>query len=107
MPEKKLKNLESNLNNHEEYNPCKSQLQQICKIKGNGIKIRSKHEWYVHGENSSKSFQNFEKSRAFQGQVRTVIYNDKETNNETEINSHIYSFSIICIKKFYLFLVII
>ena len=29
---------------------------------------------------------------AFQGQVQTVIYNDKETNDETEINNHIYSF---------------
>ena len=30
------------MNNHEEYNDCKTQLEQIYKIKGNGIKIRSK-----------------------------------------------------------------
>ena len=33
--EKKLKNLESNMNNHEEYNDCKTQLEQIYKIKAN------------------------------------------------------------------------
>ena len=55
--EKKLKNLESNMNNHEEYNECKTHLEQIYKIKANGIKIRSKCEWYdEHGEKSSKFF---------------------------------------------------
>ena len=82
----------NNMNNQEEYNGCKTQLEQIYKIKANGIKIRSKCEWYEYGEKSSKFFLNLEKSRAMQGQVRTVIYNDKETNDETEINNHIYSF---------------
>ena len=90
--EKKIKNLESNMNNHEEYNDCKTQLKQIYKIKVNGIKIRSKCEWYEHREISLKFFLNLEKSRAIQGQGGTVIYNDKETNDETEINNHIYSF---------------
>ena len=36
---KKLKNMESNINNHEEYNNCKTQLEQIYKIKVNGMKI--------------------------------------------------------------------
>ena len=38
------------------------------------------------------NFLNLEKGCAIQGQVRTVIYNDKETKDETEINNHIYSF---------------
>ena len=41
FPEKKLKNLESNMNNHEEYNDYKTQLEQFYKIKANRIKIRS------------------------------------------------------------------
>ena len=41
------------------------------------MKIRSKCEQYEHGEKSSKFFLNLEKSRAIQGQVRAVIYNDK------------------------------
>ena len=69
------------MNIHEEYNDCKTQLEQIQKIKANGIKIRSECEWYEHGEKSSKFFLNLEKSRAIQGQVRTVIYSDKETND--------------------------
>ena len=75
--EKKLKNLEIIMNNHEEHNDCKTHLEQIYKIMTNEIKIRSKCEWYEHGEKSSKFFLNLEKSRATQGQVRTVIYNDK------------------------------
>ena len=75
--EKKLKIFESKVNNHEEYNDCKTQLKQIYKIKSNGIKTRSKFKWYNHREKSSKFFLNLEKSRAILGQVRTVIYNDK------------------------------
>ena len=37
-------------------------------------------------------FLNLEKTRTIQGQVRTDIYNDKQTNDETEISTHIYSF---------------
>ena len=66
------------MNNHEEYNDCTTQLEQMYKIKAIGIKIRSKCKRYEHGEKSSKFFLNLEKSRAIQGQVRTVIYNDKE-----------------------------
>ena len=105
--ENKLKNLESNMNNHEEYNDCKTQLEQIYKIKANGIKIRSKYEWYEHGEKSSKFFLNLEKSRAIQGHVRTVIYNDKKQMMKQKLIIIFDLFSIICIKKHYLFLVII
>ena len=62
------------MNNLEDYNDCKTHLEQIYKIKTNGIKVRSKCEWYEHGEKSSKFFLNLGKSRAIQGQVRTVIY---------------------------------
>ena len=34
---KKLKDLEYNKNNHEEYNDGKTQLEQIYKIKANGL----------------------------------------------------------------------
>ena len=33
------------MNNHEKYNDCKTELEQMGKIKANGIKIRSKYEW--------------------------------------------------------------
>ena len=45
-------------------------------------------------------FLNLEKTRTIQGQVRTDIYNDKQTNDETEISTHIFIlFSVICIEK--------
>ena len=84
--------MESNINNNEEYNGCKTESEQIYIIKANGIKIRSKCEWYKHGEKSSKFFLNLEKSCAIQSQVPAVIDNDKEANDETEINNHIYYF---------------
>ena len=55
------------MNNHEEYNSCKTQLEQIYKMITNGMKIRSKCEWYEHEERSSKFFLNLEKSRAAEG----------------------------------------
>ena len=61
---KKLKNLENNMNTHEEHNDCKTQLEQIYKIKANGIKNRSKCERYKHGEKSSKFSLNPEKRLA-------------------------------------------
>ena len=48
------------MNNHEKYNDCKTQLEQIYKIKANEMKIRSKYEEYKHGEKSSKSSLNRE-----------------------------------------------
>ena len=52
------------MKNHEEHNDCKTQLEQIYEKKTNGINIRSKCEWYQHGEKSSKFFLNLEKNRA-------------------------------------------
>ena len=37
------------MNNHEEYNNCEIQLEQI--IKANEIKIRNKYEWFENEEN--------------------------------------------------------
>ena len=54
---------------------------------------------WVHSEtrtwrdkNRQSFFLDLEKSSAIKVQVGTVIYNDKEPNDELEINNHIYSF---------------
>ena len=47
--------------------------------------------WYEFGEKSSKFFLNLEKNRAIQGQVRTIVSNEKEMTDESEINAHIAS----------------
>ena len=57
------------MNNHEEYNDCKTQLERIYKVTANGMKIRSKCEWLEHNQKSSKIFLNIENSCAIQGQV--------------------------------------
>ena len=65
--EKKLKLLESQLNYNEakdEYNVCKENLNVIYDEIANGIKIRSRCNWYELGEKSNKFFLNLEKYRA-------------------------------------------
>ena len=94
--EDKLKHFEKtitlDLNENEEYNECKSKLEDIYQIKVYGIRTRSKCNWYEHGEKSSKFFLNLEKQRAIQSQIRTVIVNEKEITSESEINEQISLF---------------
>ena len=62
--EKKLKELESNLNsepNFNEYTKCKKELELIYERIAGGVRIRSKCQWYEEGEKSTKFFLNFEK----------------------------------------------
>ena len=63
--EKKLKDLEQNLNNEEaklQYNSFKDELNDIYEEISNGIKIRSRCNWYELGEKSNKYLLNLEKS---------------------------------------------
>ena len=55
--EQKLKNLENNLTSEKSrrlYNHCKNELVTIYGHIADGIRIRSKYEWYEHGEKSTK-----------------------------------------------------
>ena len=45
-----------------EYISYKSKLDQLYEEKANGIRIRSKCDWYKHGEKSTKFFVNLEKT---------------------------------------------
>ena len=47
-----------------EYNHCKEVLDKLYQGKINGVIIRSRREWYEHGEKSSKFFLNSEKNHA-------------------------------------------
>ena len=53
--ENKLKKLENNTNYIEnlEYIDCRNKLDKIYEQKFNGIRIRSKCDWYEYGEKSS------------------------------------------------------
>ena len=94
--ERKLKileqNSESNLNNNPECYECKTELEDIYQIQVDGIRTRSKCMWYEFDEKSSKFFLHLEKNRAIQGQVQTIVSNEKEITDETEINAHIAFF---------------
>ena len=93
--EKELKKLEKNLNNlqiNEYYLGCKQKLQNICTKKVNGIRIRSKSNWYENEEKSTKFFLNLEKHRATQGCLRTIIQNKKEINDSQQKNDALCNF---------------
>ena len=78
--ENKLKKLENNTNCMEnlEYIDCRNKLDKIYEQKINGIRIRSKCDWYEHGEKSSKFFLNLEKTRSTQSTIRNIIKNKKK-----------------------------
>ena len=90
--ENKLKTLENSPNfvNNPEYIETYEKLDKIYQEKTNGIRIRSKCNWYEHGEKSSKFFLNLEKSRAVQNQIRNILIDNIEINNQKDINNELY-----------------
>ena len=54
LKKKKLKSLECTAKflDNSEYISCKCKLDQFCEEKANGIRIRSKYDWYKYGESS-------------------------------------------------------
>ena len=92
--ESKLKLLETTekFDSNSEYIECKNKLEQIYTEKANGIRIRSKCDWYEYGEKSSKFFLNHEKSRANQSKVRNICKNDNEITEQKEINQELFNY---------------
>ena len=94
--ENRIKTLEQSLKNEEDfyaYNLCKLELENIYDKKAEGAKLRSKCEWYQHGEKPTKFFLNLEKQKAINTTVRHLIDDGKDITDLKEINS--------CICKFY------
>ena len=75
-----------------EYVHCKEELDKLYEGKINGAIIRSRCDWYEHGEKSSKFFLYLEKNRAIQNQIRTISCSEKEITNEKEINTDLFKF---------------
>ena len=88
---KHFENLESYVDNID-YQFCKQQLDAIYEKIAKGIKIRSKWNWYEHGERSTKFFLNLEKHHAIQSQIHSVVINQDEITDQDELNKQIYSF---------------
>ena len=89
----KLKQLEANVNFHfdDHYLECNN-LEKIYQEKANGIKIRSKCDWYEFGEKSSTFLFNLEKQYALQNQVRTLLCDQNEITEEKQINHQYHHF---------------
>ena len=62
-------------------------------------KIRSKCEWYQHGEKPTKFFLNLEKQKAINTTVRHLIDDDKDITDLKEINAYICKFYKNLFKK--------
>ena len=90
--ENKLKTLENSPSfvDNPECIETNEKLDKIYQEKTNGIRIRSKCNWYKHGEKSSKLFLNLEKSRAVQNQIRNILIDNIEINNQKDINKELY-----------------
>ena len=75
---KELKHFEKHYENYVDnidYKVCKQQLDAMYEEKAKGIKMRSRCNWYEHGEKSTNFFLNLEKHRAIQSQIHSVVIN--------------------------------
>ena len=80
------KHLETDLKNYQtskKHLDCKSKLNEIYSKKANGVRIRSKCDWYESGKKSNKFFLNLEKTS--QGLIRTLVKTKKEIKDPVEI----------------------
>ena len=93
--ESELEKLENNLESTEnlrKYESLKSDLELIYDHIAEGVRLRSKCDWYEQGEKSIKFFINLEKQRGNQNRIRKLIVNKKEINSETEFLNQIKLF---------------
>jgi len=82
------KNLKDNDVNYREYIQCKTEWENILKVKTNGIILRSKAKWVEDGERNTKYFINLEKRNYNTNYIRKLINRDnKEICNLTDIIS--------------------
>ena len=76
--EKKLKELDSNLNsetnfNIQKYTKCDKDLELIYDRIAEGVKIRSKCQWYEEDEKSTKLFRNLKKKKKKRRSVKSLL----------------------------------
>ena len=84
----------------QEYQKCKHQLEEIYNYVTQGIIIRSKVDWYEHGEKSSKYFLNLEKRNKAKSHIRKILNSNSVELSEPEtVLSSIKSFYSTLYKK--------
>ena len=68
------------------------ELESIYDHIAEGIRIRSKCDWYEHGEKSTKFFLNLEKKSGNQNHIRKLIIDEKQIDGNIEILKKIENF---------------
>ena len=101
--ESELKTLQENLHfndNFEKYNIFITKLEQIYDDIAEGIKVRTKTQWYEGGEKSSNFFLNLEKTKATRGIIKKLCTDDHtEWKDQVKINKEIENFFRNLFKK--------
>ena len=97
--EKRIADLENSISSNssqevlDEYHKCKSDLETLYDYITAGIILRSKTNWYEHGEKSSKYFLNLEKRNKAKSHIRKLLTeHGQEINRPDRIMSHIKGF---------------
>ena len=93
--EEKVNHFESRVINYHkdlQYIEYEERLNTTYSEKVNGIRIRSKCDFYESGEKSTKLFLNLEKSRSSQGVARSILNNKIKVKNQSEMNNELYKF---------------
>ena len=78
--------------NLSKYDSVKNELDEIYDNIAEGMRIRSKCDWYEHGEKSTIFFLNLEKQRGSQNTIKKLVIDDKEITEQTHILEHIREF---------------
>ena len=78
--------------NLSKYDGFKNELDDIYDHIAEGIRIRSKCDWYEHGEKSTKFFLNLEKQGGSQNTIKKLVIDDKEMTEQAHILEHIRQF---------------
>ena len=94
--DEKCQDKDDNLSKH---NTIKNELDAIYDHITEGIRIRSKCEWYEHSEKSTKFFLNLEKQRGAQNIIKRLIVDDKVIIDQTHILEYIREFYKILFKN--------
>ena len=77
------------------YNRHKQEVDEIFDDIPEGIRVRSRCQWYEKREKPNKFFP----KREIQGKVRKIIINEKEIPDEKHINSETELFITTCLNK--------
>ena len=86
-------------NKLDKHNSIKNELDAIYDHIAEGIRIRSKCDWYKHSEKSTNFFFNLETQQGAQNTIKKFIIDFIEVTDQTCILNHIKDFYEALFKK--------